>query len=520
MDSNYPIVQLTTGTGTVEYATTSNWTPGVQTGTTPVTTQFNMPTGAGPGAYLLNVAASGISSTNTLFLDMGSGANNLTVEVNPSNSSQDLVLENGSTIGTFNNTSFTQILAVGDSGNDILTINDANGNPIPSGGLNYSGGGGTDGLVVQGTTAQSVTYTPSGSTDGGGVVVAAGGNIEFGGLTAIDVTGYGTATMTYANAGDTVNVAAGSDFNSGGSPAALDVSGNSAGVGFAPAAFWSDTNLVLNTAANPGTDAVTVTSANNSNGITNFTVTEPTGNSGTVTVNGAATFSGAVSLTAANVNSVAAGTISTGTGLTIDISGSASTLAGVVAGAGGLTLQSGGTLSLGGTNTYTGTTTLAAGTLLVNGNDSAANGAVAVNGGILGGTGTIGGTVTVNSGGTITGGKLGTVGTLTVGALTFKGGTYAVDFNGNSSDSLATSGAINLNGGAAGIFSINSQTGLASTTNIFTLINNTGSGTIANPPLSGARKMERVPSMVNTGTSRISVVRGTVSPLPDPLTSH
>ena len=64
MDSNYPIIRLTNSSGTVEYATSYNWTPGVATGSTPVTTQFTMPVGFGPGTYTLNVIANGIASSN------------------------------------------------------------------------------------------------------------------------------------------------------------------------------------------------------------------------------------------------------------------------------------------------------------------------------------------------------------------------------------------------------------------------------------------------------------------------
>ncbi|OWK43391.1 FG-GAP repeat domain-containing protein [Fimbriiglobus ruber] len=151
-----------------------------------------------------------------------------------------------------------------------------------------------------------------------------------------------------------------------------------------------------------------------------------------------------------------------------------------------MSLQASPRITLSETNTYGGATTLSAGTLLVNGNDAAAGGAVAVNGGMLGGSGSVGGTVAVNAGGTVTGGTLGGVGTLTVGGLTFDGGTFAVDFNGNTSDTVATAGAINLNAGTAGVFATNSQSGTASFNNVFTLIDNTGVSGIANSPLIGA----------------------------------
>jgi autotransporter-associated beta strand protein len=143
------------------------------------------------------------------------------------------------------------------------------------------------------------------------------------------------------------------------------------------------------------------------------------------------------------------------------------------------------TLTLSGaSNSYSGTTTVAAGTLLVNG---AITGTGAVNvGGTLGGAGSLAGAVTVNGGGTITAGTLGSVGTLTVGSLTFNGGTYQANLSGNTSDTLVSSGAINLNGGSAGSFRLNSVGGTTSAGTVFTLIRNTGSGAIGNPPLTGA----------------------------------
>ena len=68
MSSNYPIVRLTSSSGTVYYARTFNWSAtGVQTGTTPVTTQFTLPANLPAGTYTLNVIANGIASTDTTF---------------------------------------------------------------------------------------------------------------------------------------------------------------------------------------------------------------------------------------------------------------------------------------------------------------------------------------------------------------------------------------------------------------------------------------------------------------------
>ncbi len=65
MASNYPIVSLTSSSGTVYYATTSNWSSpgGVQTGTNTETTNFTLPSNVNfSGVYAVRVIANGITS--------------------------------------------------------------------------------------------------------------------------------------------------------------------------------------------------------------------------------------------------------------------------------------------------------------------------------------------------------------------------------------------------------------------------------------------------------------------------
>ena len=63
MDTNYPIIKLTSGAGQVYFARTFNWSStGVATGSTPVTTDFSLPASMPYGIYSLTVIANGISS--------------------------------------------------------------------------------------------------------------------------------------------------------------------------------------------------------------------------------------------------------------------------------------------------------------------------------------------------------------------------------------------------------------------------------------------------------------------------
>ncbi len=68
MASNYPIVRLTNGSN-VYYARTFNWSStGVQTGSTPVTTQFTLPANLPFATYTVSVIANGIASTTPMTL--------------------------------------------------------------------------------------------------------------------------------------------------------------------------------------------------------------------------------------------------------------------------------------------------------------------------------------------------------------------------------------------------------------------------------------------------------------------
>ncbi|MBX7212133.1 MAG: cadherin-like beta sandwich domain-containing protein [Verrucomicrobiaceae bacterium] len=67
-NSNYPIVRLTSGGGTVYHARTFNWSrTSVQTGATPVSTEFSVPQTIPSGTYALTVIANGIPSDPTSF---------------------------------------------------------------------------------------------------------------------------------------------------------------------------------------------------------------------------------------------------------------------------------------------------------------------------------------------------------------------------------------------------------------------------------------------------------------------
>ena len=91
MDSNYPIVRLTSSSGIVYYARTSNWSsPGVATGSAPITTDFSLPANMPNGTYSLSVIANGIASNSVSFTGgiVGSAADLIVTNSGPSNSTE------------------------------------------------------------------------------------------------------------------------------------------------------------------------------------------------------------------------------------------------------------------------------------------------------------------------------------------------------------------------------------------------------------------------------------------------
>ena len=115
----------------------------------------------------------------------------------------------------------------------------------------------------------------------------------------------------------------------------------------------------------------------------------------------------------------------TANGSTIDTQSNALTISAPISGAYSLNKVGSGTLTLSAANSYTGATAINAGILTLNGS-LAAGSAVTVNSsGTLAGTGTVNGTSTIY--GVVSPAGAGTVGTLHTAALTFSGGTFAVD---------------------------------------------------------------------------------------------
>lgn len=161
MAENYPIVRVTDSTtGTVYYATTSNWSSvNVATGSTPETVNVVLPAGLGSDPFTLVVIADGIASSSI------------------SSSSIPPIVTAPASINLNENTSYTfpeGAVSVGDvaatATSDSLTLSVSDGKLtfISTTGLNFSSGAnGTSSMTVTGTLANldaavgGLIYTPN-----------------------------------------------------------------------------------------------------------------------------------------------------------------------------------------------------------------------------------------------------------------------------------------------------------------------------------------------------------------------
>ncbi|MCU0795626.1 MAG: autotransporter-associated beta strand repeat-containing protein [Akkermansiaceae bacterium] len=157
------------------------------------------------------------------------------------------------------------------------------------------------------------------------------------------------------------------------------------------------------------------------------------------------------------------------------------TLSNAISGTGQLTQIGAGTLEItGNSNTYTGGTTLTSGTLLVNNTSGSGlgTGGVTVNGGTLGGTGSFTGAVAVNTTADLSPGA--SIGTLATGALTLNtGSSFVYELNTTSvvGDLLNVNGNLDLNGTVAlDLIDLGTAAALTAGTK-FTLISYSGSWT-------------------------------------------
>ena len=143
------------------------------------------------------------------------------------------------------------------AGNDRLIIDGVNGNPIPVGGISYTGGAngtGGDQLSLRNGGITTGTYIPSGATSGSGVVTISQRSINLVGVEPIDVSAFSSFTVVTPNASDTLTITR---------PAtdATLLDGKSGAITLSPVTLTGVSTLVVDAATNDaggGNDSLTI----------------------------------------------------------------------------------------------------------------------------------------------------------------------------------------------------------------------------------------------------------------------
>lgn len=253
---------LYNATGT---ATLSSTTSGVFSATGLIDVAFSSIedlTGSSPLSFVLNALTQAADG----------GADSFTVQ---RNGSEIEVSVNGNPLIAEDVSDIASLTINGSSDNDTLTVNFSSGNPVPSGGLTFNGGGQTtgDSLVAIGAGTESATYTPSATTPGSGTLVVNSATINFTGLEPVTVSSMASLQFVAPNGDESLTID---------SPTAgvNRIFGSSSGVAFEALSFSSVPSVSINTVAgtNADTDSITFASDLVATGLTSFTITTGTGN--------------------------------------------------------------------------------------------------------------------------------------------------------------------------------------------------------------------------------------------------
>src|SRR5208282_3101010 len=201
-----------------------------------------------------------------------------------------------------------QLVFQGGTGSDTLRVDLPAGASLPATGIELMGNAAATGNCLELDGAgQDETLTANGGAGDQGTISDSSGTISFTNLRAADLHGLGIATFA-TSAGDApVELLNGFDATLGGTTPALQVQPNGSGTSFPTVALWDNTQLTIDTTADPRSGAVTVASANNANNHQGLAI-RTAGAADTISIPGAVSFSGAVSLSAAGSSIAESGT--------------------------------------------------------------------------------------------------------------------------------------------------------------------------------------------------------------------
>ena len=222
-------------------------------------------------------------------INAGGGDNGVLVQVDPSQRDLTNVFIDRVLVDTFKTADLNSLTINGQAGDDLLTVDLSNGNPLPVNGLRFDGGLGFDGLVLQNGSVTSDTYSP-GANPGDGLITLVGGvtrtvsfqNIE----PVIDTLVAPTFSITSVpgiasllDASNAINYTA-SQLIPGGGGGRVTVDN------FEPIEFINKTNLVIDAGA--GSDTISLNNPTTPTGLTGSVSVNGGGGSDTVTVTGQA----------------------------------------------------------------------------------------------------------------------------------------------------------------------------------------------------------------------------------------
>jgi hypothetical protein len=183
------------------------------------------------------------------------------------------VLDNGTTVYSGLLAGISQgIQFNGLTGDDSLTVDFSNGNPIPDGGLDFDGGTGFNSMTLTGGTETAESYLPGLSPGSGSISITVAGtqsNIHFENLSPIHDMTAGPLEVDGTPASNAINYTQGTDTTNTPNTAWGQVSVDN----FEPINFTNKTDLTIN--SQPGGDTIDLNNPN-----------VPAGLTGTISVNG------------------------------------------------------------------------------------------------------------------------------------------------------------------------------------------------------------------------------------------
>lgn len=93
------------------------------------------------------------------------------VNLNPSDTTQTQIVINGTVVATYTTSEINTLTIDGLAGDDKLTIDYSNGNPLPTGGLTFNGGADSDSLEIRSGVFTTITNNFTNANDGNIVLV-------------------------------------------------------------------------------------------------------------------------------------------------------------------------------------------------------------------------------------------------------------------------------------------------------------------------------------------------------------